>query len=81
MCKSKFYCFKRGKRLCFKKQTENKSNNINMGKISITYNGGSILIESGKKNLTITAEQAYYLKEMLSDIDSKYNLRPQIQNK
>lgn len=52
-----------------------------MGKISITYNRGSILIESGKKNLTITAEQAYYLKEMLSDIDSKYNLRPQIQNK
>lgn len=50
-----------------------------MGKISITYNGESILIESGKKNLTITAEQAYYLKEMLSDIDSKYNLRPQIQ--
>lgn len=65
----------------FKKQTENKSNNINMGKISITYNGESILIESGKKKLTITAEQAYYLKEMLSDIDSKYNLRPQIQNK
>ena len=52
-----------------------------MGKISITYNGESILIESGKKNLAITAEQAYYLKEMLSDIDSKYNLRPQIQNK
>ena len=43
--------------------------------------GESILIESGKKKLTITAEQAYYLKEMLSDIDSKYNLRPQIQNK
>ena len=39
-----------------------------MGKISITYNGESILIESGKKKLTITAEQAY-------------NLRPQIQNK
>ena len=62
-------------------KSRQKINQTNMGKISITYNGESILIESGKKNLTITAEQAYYLKEMLSDIDSKYNLRPQIQNK
>lgn len=52
-----------------------------MGEISITYNGTGILIESGKDKLAITAEQAYYLKELLSDIDSKYNIRPQIQNK
>lgn len=46
---------------------------MNTKKISVTYNGKSVLIESGKDKINLSKKLAFELRNTLSEFDNMYN--------